>query len=102
MVGLTTRMINWHIDGVPRMDPTIINWIQRYLQSSYRKDGSYLHYKGLITHYFSIIDLSKNFRHKTNRLLVYNRDTLIADIGIYNFKKYCRTTLIKNSYEIQK
>lgn len=96
MVGLTTRMINMHIDGIPRKDPVIIYWIKKYLQSSYRKDESYLHYKGTITHYYSTIDLSKKSHHKTNRLLVYNRGTLIADIGIYNFKKYCRTTLIKN------
>lgn len=95
MVGLTTKIINKYIDGVPRHDPIIISWIKYYLGSSYRINGRYFHYKGNITHYYSAIDLNKATTHKTNRLLVYNENILIADIGIYNFKKYCRTSLIR-------
>lgn len=95
MVGLTTKIINRYIDGIPGQDPIIISWIKYYLGSSYRINGLYLHYKGNITHYCSTIDLSKAIAHKTNRLLVYNGNILIADIGIYNFKKYCRTSLIR-------
>ena len=101
MVGLTTRIINRYVDGIPRRDPIIINWIKCYLKSSYKINDSYFHYKGNITHYYSVIDLSKAFAHKTNRLLVYNGNMLVADIGIYKFKRYCRTYLIKNCYEVQ-
>lgn len=95
MVGLTTRIINRYVDGIPRRDPIIINWIKYYLGSSYRVNGAYFHYKGSITHYYSVIDLSKASAHKTNRLLVYNGNMLVADIGIYKFKRYCRTSLIR-------
>lgn len=96
MVGLTTKIINRYIDFIPGKDPIIIGWIKRYLKSSYRVNNMYLHYNGEVTHYCLSIDSSKTGHHKTNRLLVYNGQYLIANLGIYNFKKYCRTSLINN------
>lgn len=95
MVGLTTKIINKYIGFLAGRDPIIICWIKSYLKSSYRVGNIYLHYNGEVTHYCLSIDYSKAKHHKTNRLLVYNGQCLIANLGIYNFKKYCRTSLIR-------
>lgn len=99
MVSLTTKIINRYIDSIPRKDPIIISWIKNYLKSSYRVNGNYLHYNGEITHYRTSKEII-HLPHKLNRLLIYNNKNLIANIGIYNFKKYCRTILRKGLYEI--
>ena len=82
MVGLTTKIINISIDGIPRKDPIIISWIQDYLRRSYRLNDTYLHYTGDITHYYSVVN--------PPRLLAFCGDKLIADMGMHKFKQFCR------------
>lgn len=80
---LATKFIN-------EDNPIVIDWLKSYLRSSYRY-FDYLHYDGEITHYLKKVDYRRAYAHKTNRLLVYNKNILIANISIYKFKRYCRT-----------